>query len=316
MTKQSSFNPLDAYFEKGGNFIDTANFYQSGSSESTIGEWAEKRGIRDQLFIATKYDGPTKLMGDKVAQKVFYVGIGSKALKLAIAGSPKNLRTDYIDLLYVHVWTWDTTVEELMKSLHNLVTQGKVLYLGISDTPAWVANGASFSALSREESFLPMARSEGMALAPWGVLAAGKLRTDAEEEARIKSGENGRTFLQSDWKRNEAERAASLALEKVAKEVGAKSITSVAIAYVLHKAPFVFPIVGGRKVEQLEQNIEALDLSLTEDQIKALESVSPNLGFPYYMSGSGDTLSPWLALTGVKDKVEYPAPIRPVKARL
>ena len=120
-----------------------------------------------------------------------------------------------------------------------------------------------------------------MALAPWGVLAGGKLRSDEEEERRLHSGEKGRTDFSPDWKRNEKERAVSAALEKVAKEVGTKHLTAVAIAYVMQKAPYVFPIIGGRKVEHLHSNLEALEIVLTLEHIKYLESIVPfDPGFP------------------------------------
>ena len=120
-----------------------------------------------------------------------------------------------------------------------------------------------------------------MAIAPWGVLAGGKLRTDEEEERRAQSGEKGRVAFDTEWKRNDNEKAMSAALEKVAKEVGAKQITAVAIAYVMQKAPYVFPIIGGRKVEHLQANLEALEIVLTPEHIKYLESVIPfDLGFP------------------------------------
>lgn len=130
-----------------------------------------------------------------------------------------------------------------MNSLHNLVTSGKVLYLGISDTPAWVVSMANqyahdhgktpfviyqgrWNVLSRdfERDILPMARQQGLALAPWDVLAAGKIRTDAEEEARRQTGERGRAVMGPDWERNEDERKMSATLEKIAAEVGSKSI--------------------------------------------------------------------------------------------
>ena len=130
-----------------------------------------------------------------------------------------------------------------------------------------------------------------MALAPWGVLAGGRLRSDKEEEQREKSGEKGRTFFNPDWKRNEQERAMSAALDKVAKEVGAKHVTAVAIAYVMQKTPYVFPIIGGRKVEHLEANLEALEIVLTPEHIKYLESIVPfDSGFPYTMIVSHFTL--------------------------
>ncbi|TFK27752.1 arylalcohol dehydrogenase [Coprinopsis marcescibilis] len=334
MSKESSFELLNAFFDKGGNFIDTANLYQDGSSEQFIGEWAEERGIRDQLFIATKYTANFKPQDNKTHQRVLFAGNNTKSMHLSLKSSLKNLRTDYIDLFYLHLWDWTTSIEEIMQSLHALVTQGKIFYLGISDTPAWIVAKANqyakdhgltqfsvyqgrWSILDRsfERDIIPMARMEGMALAPWGVLGFGKLRTDADEEARLKSGENGRTFyIGPNWQRNDAEKAASRALEKVAKEVGAKSLSSVAIAYVMQKAPFVFPIVGGRKVEQLEQNIEALEISLSDEQIKYLESVNSfDIGFPHIMVGSGDALPSHLALVGVSDRVANHAPIRPAK---
>lgn len=123
-----------------------------------------------------------------------------------------------------------------------------------------------------------------MAIAPWSVLAAGKLRTDEEEERRAQSGEKGRVSMDLEWKRNDNERAMSVALEKVAKEVGAKQITAVAIAYVMQKAPYVFTIVGGRKMEQLQANLEALEIVLAPEHIKYLESVLPfDPGFPTSM---------------------------------
>ena len=123
-----------------------------------------------------------------------------------------------------------------------------------------------------------------MAIAPWGVLAGGKLRTDEEEERRVQSGEKGRTLYDPEWMRNDNEKAMSAALDKIAKEVGAKHITAVAIAYVMQKAPYVFPIVGGRKVEHFEANLEALEIVLTPEHMKHLESVIPlDLGFPTSM---------------------------------
>ena len=121
-----------------------------------------------------------------------------------------------------------------------------------------------------------------MALAPWGVLGGGRLRTDAEEERRRQTGEKGRTLISPDWERTSVEKKVCAALEKVAKEVGTEHITAVAIAFVMQKTPYVFPIIGGRKIEQLMANIEALKISLTEEHIKNLDSVSSlDPGFPY-----------------------------------
>ncbi|PBK64734.1 Aldo/keto reductase [Armillaria solidipes] len=341
MNKESSFKLLDAYFDMGGNFIDTANGYQDETSEEFIGEWAEKRGIRDQLVIATKaraevnlsqYTTNFKRGNDAIAQKVNYVGNSTKSLHVSVEASLKKLRTSYIDILYVHWWDYETSIPEVMDSLHNLVAAQKVLYLGVSDTPAWVVSQANqyavdhgktpfvvyqgkWSILERsfEREIIPMARSLGMALSPWGVLGQGKLRTDAEEERRKETGEKGRLMWGPNWERNEVEVKVCRALEKVAAEVGVGSnITAVAIAYVMHKTPYVFPIIGGRKVEHLEANLKALDISLSKEQIAYLESTVPfDPGFPTTMIGDGSSYSFLLASVAKMAKQPGLQPITP-----
>jgi len=333
MDKEASFKLLDAYYDKGGNFIDTANNYQDESSESFVGEWAEKRGIRDQLVIATKYTTNYKARNPNVAQQVLYTGNNVKSMHISVEASLKKLRTTYIDILYMHWWDWDTSIEEVMNGLHNLVAQGKVLYLGVSDTPAWVVAQANqyakdhgktpfviyqglWNVLDRsfEREIIPMARAHGLALAPWNVVGGGKFRTDAEEEQRRATGEKGRTTFNPEWERNENEKKISRALEKVAGEVGTKSITAVAIAYVMQKVPFVFPIIGGRKIEHLESNIEALDISLSPEQIAYLESVVPfDPGFPVAMIGDGTKPNNLLGAAGHFSKQPLLEPIRPTK---
>lgn len=302
MNKETSFKLLDAYYEAGGNFIDTSNNYQDETSEEFIGEWMEKKGIRDQIVLATKYTTNFKRGTDNIPVKINYTGNSHKSMHISVEASLKKLRTTYIDILYVHWWAFDTSIEEVMNNLHSLVIKGKVLYLGISDTPAWVVSKANqwardhgktpfciyqgrWNILERsfERDIIPMARAEGLALAPWGVLAEGRFRTDEEERRRQESGEKGRTLF-GDWKRNETEVQVSRKLEEIAKAVGVKSITAVAIAYLMHKTPYVFPLIGGRKVEHLQANIEALNVHLSSEQIKEIESVSPfDPGFPNTM---------------------------------
>ncbi|TFY53619.1 hypothetical protein EVG20_g10034, partial [Dentipellis fragilis] len=322
MNKESSFELLDAFFEAGGNIIDTANTYQDGSSEEIIGEWMEARGNREQLVVATKYSA-CYTRSDPTVKHITFVGNSAKSMRNSVDASLKKLRTTYIDILYVHWWDWGTSHEEIMTHLHNLVITGKVLYLGISNAPAWVVSKANtyarltgktpfcifqgqWNVLQRsfERDIIPMARAEGLALAPWDVLGGGKLRTDAEEQRRRETGEKGRLMLGPNWERTEDERKMSAALEKVAGEVGAKSIQAgmppfpfvttdgnmgadisgyctVAIAYVMHKATYVFPILGGRKVEHLRANMEALELSLSDEQIAYIESILPfDVGYP------------------------------------
>ncbi|TFK36176.1 NADP-dependent oxidoreductase domain-containing protein [Crucibulum laeve] len=330
MDKESNFKLLDAYFNNEGNFIDTANAYQNESSEQFIGEWAEKRGIRDQLFIATKYTSHYKKRDQSIQQGIMYVGNNAKSLHISVEASLKKLRTSYIDLLYLHWWDYDTSIEEVMRALHTLVLQGKVLYLGVSDTPAWVVSKANqyvrdhvltpfviyqgaWNVMERsfEREIIPMAKSEGMALAPWNVLAGGKIRLDAEEEPRCQTGEKGRTIRGPNWERNETEKKVCQALEKVADELGAKHITSVAIVYLMQKVPFVFPIIGGRKIEHLLANVEALDIKITSEQIKFLESVVPfDAGFPSTMIGNGEAYIPLFSSSGHVEKQPVLQPIR------
>ncbi|KAJ3504661.1 hypothetical protein NLJ89_g7821 [Agrocybe chaxingu] len=322
MDKVSSFKLLDAYYDNGGNFIDTANSYQNESSERFIGEWAEKRGIRDQLFIATKYGNSFKQRAD-VEQQAFYTGNSAKALHISVEASLKKLRTTYIDLLYIHFYDYATSVQELMKALHALILQGKVLYLGVSNAPAWVVSKANQYA--RDHALTPfvvyqgawnvMDQSEafatGMALAPWNVLAGGKIRTDAEEERRRKTGEKGRTLLDPNWERNEQEKKVCAALEKVAAEVGAKHINSIAIAYLLQKTTYVFPILGGRKVEHLLANLESLEISLSDEQMKFLESIVHfEPGYPHHIIGDGTDGRVFKLFTHI-DKKPVASPLRP-----
>ncbi|KAF7790603.1 hypothetical protein EIP86_001559 [Pleurotus ostreatoroseus] len=331
MDKDSSFKLLDAYYEAGGNFIDTANVYQDETSELFIGEWMEKRGIRDQLVIATKYTGNYKKAAENIGQKTHFVGNNIKAMHLSVEDSLKKLRTSYIDIFYVHWWDYATSIEEVMNGLHHLVVQGKVLYLGISDTPAWIVSKANtyarltnrtpfviyqgaWSILSRdfERDIIPMALNEGMALAPWEVLAGGKIRTDAEERRRHETGEKGRTISNPNWERTEDQRQVCLALEKIAGEVGAKSIQAVAIAYLMQKAPYVFPVVGGRKVEHLLANIEALEIALSPEQMAYLESIrSFDKGFPMNRFGDGSDYYKVFKTAGTFDKWPAQQPIRP-----
>ncbi|KLO07372.1 Aldo/keto reductase [Schizopora paradoxa] len=335
MDKESSFKLLDAYYNAGGNFIDTACNYQDESSEAFIGEWMESRGNRDQIVVATKYTTNFKRGQDNVKIKANYTGNNLKSMHVAVEASLKKLRTNYIDIFYVHWWDYETSVEEVMNGLHNLVTQGKVLYLGISDSPAWVVAQANtyakmagktpfvvyqgmWNVMSRdlERDVIPMCRSLGLAIAPWNVVGAGRLRTDEEEERRRQTGEKGRTAFGPEWERTEDEKKMSRALEKIAKEVGTQYVTAVAIAYVMQKTTHVFPIIGGRKVEHLMANIEALNIALSEEQIKELEAFIPfNSGFPHNFIGDG-TFSPSFGLlnAAVMDRQPLLQPIRPKKA--
>ena len=298
MDKDASFKLLDAFVEAGGNFIDTSNNYQNEQSETWIGEWMAQRKNRDQIVLATKFT--TDYRSYKLGQGKTPNSCGNhkRSLHMSVRDSLRKLQTDWIDILYVHWWDYTTSIEELMDSLYILVEQGKVLYLGISDTPAWIVSAANYYARAHgktpfsiyqgrwnvlrrdfEREIIPMARHFGMALAPWDVMGGGKFQTKAAIEERKKKGEGLRSMFTGE--QSEEEEKISEALAKVASEHGIQSITAIAIAYVMAKAHNVFPIVGGRKVEHLQDNIQALKIKLTTEQIELLESVKPfDVGFP------------------------------------
>ncbi|KAF2479477.1 aryl-alcohol dehydrogenase [Neohortaea acidophila] len=291
-SKETAFEMLDYFYEQGGNFIDTAVNYQAGESEQWLGEWMQKHGRRNEVVLATKYTGPfNHALGTSVHQSN-YGGTGSKSMYVSLESSLKNLQTDYIDLYYVHVWDFTTGIPELMQSLNHLVQQRKVLYLGVSDTPAWVVAQANayarqhglrqfsvyqgrWSAAERdfEREIIPMCKSEGMSLAPWGALGGGLFRSPDEGEKQ--GGRNMPSIVTG------KEGSVSVVLDRIAKKKGVP-ITSIGLAYVMHKAPYVTPIVGGRKVEHLKSNIEALTIQLSPEEIDEIETgYDFQLGFPH-----------------------------------
>jgi aryl-alcohol dehydrogenase-like predicted oxidoreductase len=202
-----------------------------------------------------------------------------------------------------------------MQSLNHLVASGKVLYLGASDTPAWIVSKANqyardhalrpfsvyqgnWSAERRdfEREILPMCVSEGMGIAPWGAMGGGHFKSDEQRRCSDgrKMGDAGESAIK-----------VSKVLEKIAQKKDA-AITSVALAYVMHKTPYVFPIIGGRKVEHLRDNIKALSLELTEEDMKDIEGATPfDLGFPMNFLGGGNPANSWLmSMAGRFDYVQ------------
>jgi aryl-alcohol dehydrogenase-like predicted oxidoreductase len=277
----------------------SANNYQAEQSETWIGEWMAARGgaqRRDEMVLATKFTSAYKVFSAPGLQQSNFGGNSTKSLHLSVEASLAKLQTTYLDLLYVHYWDFTTGVEELMQSLNHLVQQRKVLYLGVSDTPAWLVVKANayarhhglrpfsvyqgrWSAAERdfERDIIPMCRDEGMGIAPWGALGGGYFKsTNTNTASQSEAGRN----MPSVKTGKEAE--VSRVLERVA---GSRSppvpLTSVALAYVMHKTPYVTPIVGGRKISHLRQNIEALTIRLTADEIDEIESAYPfDVGFP------------------------------------
>jgi aryl-alcohol dehydrogenase-like predicted oxidoreductase len=321
---------LDTYADAGGNFIDTANNYQDEQSERFIGNWMAERGNRDIMFVATKFTTNYRKWDLGGGKAVNYSGNHRKSIHLSVQDSLRKLQTSYIDLLYIHWWDWTTSITELMDALHILVVQGKVLYLGASDTPAWVVASANTYALSHgktpfsvyqgrwnvmsrefERDIIPMARHFGMALCPWDVLGGGKLQTKKDIETRSQGGEGLRVMRGVE--QTEIERAASEALEKVAAEHGTESIQQIALAYVMHKARNVFPLVGGRKVEHLQDNIRSLSIRLTDEQIARLDNIKPfEIGFPLDVIGDDPRETGVSAIMDVTAPLAFERAPRPI----
>lgn len=268
---------LNLYTERGGNFIDTACNYTEGSSESIIGELTQ--GYRQKMVIATKYT----LSMDKDDPNAG--GNSRKNMVQTVERSLKRLRTDYIDLLYLHMWDFTTPIDEVMRAFQDLVSAGKIVYAGISDTPAWVISSAntmadlrgwapfvamqlpySLAGRSPEREALPMAKALDIAVTAWGLLEGGALTGKYNKP----SDEPKRNESISDKSRNLAS-----VVQDVAEGRGATA-SQVAINWVRQSTNNVMiPILGARTAAQVEDNLGCLDFSLTEKELKTLSEASP-----------------------------------------
>ncbi len=283
--KDTSFAIMDAFANAGGNFLDTANIYKLGTSEKTIGEYLSNHG-RDYFVLATKYT----LADNKTNPNAS--GNNRKNMMRSVEESLKRLRTDFIDVLYLHIWDDITPIDEVLRGLDDLIRQGKVNYAAISDTPAWVvAKGntlaelmgwSQFVALQIEYSLLqrtpereliPMAKHFGMTVTPWAPLAGGALT------GKYLRGEQGRIKPES-RRLNEESANITRTVIKIAEELGV-SPGHVALQWTRQQVFSCIPIVGATKVSQVEENLKMIDLILAEEQLKQLEEVSAiPLGFP------------------------------------
>ncbi|HKB99383.1 MAG TPA: aldo/keto reductase [Terriglobales bacterium] len=281
----------ETYREAGGNFIDTANFYTNGTSEKFVGDFM--RGHRESVVLATKYSNAAPGNDPNAA------GNHRKSMMQALEASLKRLQTDYIDLYWVHIWDGITPVEEVMRGLDDVVRQGKVLYVGISDAPGWWVAQANtlaelrgwtefiglqieYSLMERtvERELVPMARALNLGVLAWSPLARGVLTGKYHGEGKAEGGrmtnEGMKEFLLKE------QRAAPIisAVKSVSDQTG-RSMAQVALAWLRHRTVPVIPIIGARKVSQLQDNLASLDLELSAEQLKSLDGASQiELGFP------------------------------------
>jgi aryl-alcohol dehydrogenase-like predicted oxidoreductase len=299
----TSHRILDCFAEAGGNFIDTANKYHGGQTEEIVGRWLP--GKRDRMVVATKY---TLSMDNSDPNAS---GNQRKNLVQAVEASLRRMNTDYVDLLWVHAWDDLTPYQETLRALDDLVRGGKVLYLGVSDAPAWIVSASNvhselrgwtpfvglqieYSLLQRapERDLLPMAEYFDLGVLAWGPLGAGVLtgkytRSDTTNDSLRKTGnaQRGRS--------SEAGLAIAREVDAVADELGVTS-TRVALAWVRAQGYRFLPIVGARKVEQLEDSLGATEVRLSENHLRRLgEKSRIDLGFPH----------DFLASDGVRDLV-------------
>ena len=301
---------LDAFAEAGGNFLDTANKYHNGETEQIVGKWLA--GKRDRQVVATKY---TLAMDH---EDINSAGNHRKNLTRAVEASLRRLQTDYIDLLWVHAYDDQTTYEETLRALDDMVRAGKVLYVGVSDTPAWVVSASNvvaelrgwsayvglqieYSLLQRtpERDLLPMAEHFGMSILAWGPLAAGVLtgkytRSNVENDSlrAASNASRGRT--------SERNLGIAALVDAIADELKVTS-SQVALAWVMAQGYRFIPIVGARKVSQIQDSLGAADATLDTASLQRLNDASAiELGFPH----------DFLASKGVQDMVKTETRVR------
>jgi aryl-alcohol dehydrogenase-like predicted oxidoreductase len=277
-SREVSQRVFERYAEAGGNFIDTANNYQDGTSESYLGDFVKPN--RDHFVIATKYTATSTDQTDPNQG-----GNSRKTLRQKVEGSLRRLQTDYIDLMYVHVWDYITPIEEVMRALDDVVRAGKVLYIAISDTPAWIVSEANTRALLQgwtpfigfqlpyslinrdiERAELPLTKHWDMALLAFGALAGGLL------SGKYSSGGNGRL---GQPEIDDRARRILTEVDRVAAETG-RTPCQVALNWVRQQQDraLIIPIIGARNQTQLEDNLGCLEWSLSPEQLQRLSDVS------------------------------------------
>jgi aryl-alcohol dehydrogenase-like predicted oxidoreductase len=300
-SKEESHKMFDVFAEAGGNFIDTANIYTGGTSEKYVGEFISSE--RGRFVLATKYVNNMR-RGDPNAG-----GSHRKNLVQSLEGSLKRLNTDYIDLYWVHVWDFMTPVEEVMRALDDMVRAGKVLYVGVSDAPAWIVSQANtlaelkgwtpfiglqieYSLVQRtpERDLLPMARAFDIGVTAWSPLGSGVLtgKYNKENQQKRKSEPNRLAAMKDmageDWVNallNDRNISIAEEVQSIANEIGC-SPAQVAINWIRQQKGVIIPIIGARKVSQIKDNLGCLDFELTREQLKRLDEKSRiELGFPH-----------------------------------
>lgn len=289
---------FDMSIERGMNLVDTANVYGDGASEQLTGQWV--KGKRDKVLVATKCRFPLGT-GDGIVPGPHDQGLSRKHILAACEASLKRLGTDYIDLYQVHMQDGAVPIEETLRALNDLVTQGKVRYIGCSNYTGYRLTESVFTARDRglsaftsvqlqwslavrgaEREVIPACRAFGLGTLIWSPLARGFLsgkyerNAPAPKGARLESWKDSFKALDNDFSWRIVEKLGSLAKEK------GTTHSAIALAWLLAKPETSSIIVGARTVAQLEENLKALDVTLSKDEVASLDAVSkPEWGYPY-----------------------------------
>jgi len=312
-TKDESRKVYDAFLEAGGNFIDTANVYTNGTSERLLGEFMA--GHRERLVLATKYSNAAPGNDPNAA------GNQRKSMMQAVEASLKRLKCDYLDLYWLHIWDQLSPIEEVMRAFDDLVRQGKILYAGVSDMPAWVIAKANtlaelrgwtpfvglqieYSLIERtpERELLPMAADLGLGVTAWSPLARGLLTGKQLQPGGAKGSRQDNPALQDFMKSDARKEAVIREVMAVAREAG-HTPAQVALAWLRQRPEPVIPIIGARKLTQVKDNLACVAVNLDPAHIERLNAVSRiEMGFPHDLFAIDMVRS--LSSGGMRDQID------------
>ena len=309
-SEAESTQVMNLYRELGGNFIDTANAYSHGHSEVIIGNYLKQQpSLRQQMVVATKFFSNMR-SGDPNAG-----GSGRKNIIWSCDESLRRLQTDYIDLYWMHCWDYHTPIEETMRTLDDLVTAGKIRHIGFSNTPGWKVSQAQmlatmknweplialqleYSLLERtiEGEYFPLANEFGLGITPWSPLRSGvlsgKYRRDDQSNKSARQAAGMRNLDESSLDVIETVIA-------IAEDIGATP-AQVALNWVCQQSAITSPIIGARTAEQLKDNLQCLDITLTQEQLSQLSNMTtPQLSFPHtFIEGAAAFRNSGLTING------------------